>query len=62
LSQAQNHSVCTRARRCWRTRPVSAVDAGCSLIIWDLITDKKIKLHNHAASIQDLCFLSHDDR
>ena len=35
---------------------------GCSLIIWDLLSDKKIKLHSHSTSILQLCFLSHDDR
>lgn len=27
-----------------------------------MITDKKIKLHNHSSGIQDICFLSHDDK
>jgi hypothetical protein len=39
-----------------------AYDAGCSLILWDLISDKKFKLHSHESQIDQICFLSHDDR
>ena len=38
-----------------------AYEAGCSIILWDLNSDKKFKLHSHDSKIMQICFLSHDD-
>lgn len=45
-----------------QSKSLIAYEAGCSLILWDLISDKKIKLHSHKSQINQICFLSHDDR
>jgi len=38
------------------TKPIVAYTAGCMIIVYDLISDAKIKLINHQHEVKALCF------
>lgn len=40
------------------TRPVIAYSCGCMIIVYDLLSDAKIQLSNHAHEVQEIVFSS----